>query len=68
MRYTISYKHDRDTPGHVSCEVTVEAPNEEVAIMRAGMARAESLVGRMSQQFYRPYRLTWKRISIKEAS
>lgn len=48
--------------------VEVEAPDEERAIMEAGMARAESFANRFLYHFYLPHRVSWRRLYVRALS
>jgi hypothetical protein len=64
MIWEVVYTHDR--ANGMTWAFEVEAPDEERAIMRAGMARAESFVGWWERKFWSPQKLDWERISVTD--
>lgn len=62
--YTVTYTHN--CANGIEYPFTVDAPNEEMAAMRAGMARAESFEGRFIPRFFTRHQIRWTRLSVKE--
>lgn len=63
MLWKVAYTNDR--ADGMLYYFTVEASSSSEALMRAGMARAESFVTSFYKGFYWPHPVQWKRVSIK---
>ena len=61
-----TYTHSRALPG-MNYDFYVHAPDEETAKMRAGMARAESLVTYWTDKMFPwPKKVKWIRLSLEK--
>lgn len=63
MKWLVTYTHNRASSLTYTFEV--EAQDEEQAVMRAGMARAESFESWFAKVFFKSP-VTWERLSVEQ--